>query len=108
MLAWLNSHPSRWKTFIANRTSEILEFMTASQWHYIRSKSNPADIASRGILPQDLINNSLWWNGPIHDDLNFGSKVFKLTNEEMFSINIEKRNERCFLTKSETNHIITK
>lgn len=27
VLAWLNSHPSRWKTFVANRVSDILNVL---------------------------------------------------------------------------------
>ena len=28
------------------------------------SEDNPADIGTRGSLPQDLISNNLWWHGP--------------------------------------------
>nr|XP_026498604.1 uncharacterized protein LOC113402535 [Vanessa tameamea]XP_026498685.1 uncharacterized protein LOC113402600 [Vanessa tameamea]XP_026500528.1 uncharacterized protein LOC113404014 [Vanessa tameamea] len=49
VLAWINDHPSRWKTFVANRTSEILTNMKASQWFHVSTKDNPADCASRGI-----------------------------------------------------------
>ena len=35
-----------------------------NQWHYVETKSNPADIASRGAGAQELIDNPLWWNGP--------------------------------------------
>ncbi|KAL0852558.1 hypothetical protein ABMA27_016977 [Loxostege sticticalis] len=31
VLAWLNSHPSKWKNFVANRTSEILTNMNSAQ-----------------------------------------------------------------------------
>ncbi|XP_052747995.1 uncharacterized protein LOC128200049 [Galleria mellonella] len=64
VLSWLNDHPSRWKTFIANRTSEILDRLDTSQWSHVSSKENPADCASRGITPTALLENSLWMNGP--------------------------------------------
>ena len=35
-----------------------------SIWHHVPSTSNPADCASRGILPMELLNHSLWWEGP--------------------------------------------
>lgn len=71
VLAWLNAHPSKWKTYVANRTSQILEWMKASQWHYIDTKMNPADCASRGLLPSELITHNLWLHGPSPTDLSF-------------------------------------
>lgn len=41
VLAWLSDHPSRWKTFVANRTSEILNILDSSQWSYVSSQDNP-------------------------------------------------------------------
>ncbi|XP_045541390.1 uncharacterized protein LOC123722864 [Papilio machaon] len=64
VLAWLSDHPSRWKTFVANRTSEILTALDSTQWHYVDTKNNPADIASRGTTPTSLLNASLWKHGP--------------------------------------------
>ncbi|XP_045535769.1 uncharacterized protein LOC123721327 [Papilio machaon] len=64
VLAWLSDHPSRWKTFVANRTSEILTALDSTQWHYVDTKNNPADIASRGTTPTSLLNDSLWKHGP--------------------------------------------
>lgn len=64
VLAWLQNHPSHWKTFIANRVSEIHSTLDASAWNHVSSKDNSADCASRGILPNQLIDHPLWWNGP--------------------------------------------
>lgn len=64
VLAWLNSHPSRWKTFIANRITTIMQSIEPQQWSHVSSKSNPADVASRGLSPTELVKTSLWWNGP--------------------------------------------
>lgn len=64
VLAWLQSSPSRWKTFVANRTTEILSIIPAHKWHHVSGKENPADYASRGQCPSKLINNRLWWDGP--------------------------------------------
>ncbi|KAJ8724347.1 hypothetical protein PYW08_015821 [Mythimna loreyi] len=63
-LAWLNNHPSRWKTFVANRTSEILNVMSSSQWHHVATSENPADCASRGLMPSTFIQNTPWFSGP--------------------------------------------
>jgi hypothetical protein len=64
VLAWLNKHPSNWKTFVANRVSEILTTMDASQWSHVPTKENPADCASRGIRPAELNEYNLWKFGP--------------------------------------------
>lgn len=64
VLAWLNSHPSRWKTFVANRVSEILTTLDSEQFAHVSSKANPADCASRGIQPSLLSENKLWFEGP--------------------------------------------
>ncbi|XP_043461792.1 uncharacterized protein LOC122506254 [Leptopilina heterotoma] len=64
VLSWLQGHPSRWKPFVANRVSEIHSLSENSQWKHVPSKDNPADCATRGYSVKDLLNSSLWWNGP--------------------------------------------
>lgn len=64
VLAWLRSHPSRWKAFVANRVSRILDAIPEARWNHVVSEDNPADVVARGQLPSALINNSLWWAGP--------------------------------------------
>ncbi|GFV18882.1 integrase catalytic domain-containing protein [Trichonephila clavipes] len=63
-LSWLSGHPRQWKTFVANRTSEIIEVLPTKHWRHVPSKENPADIASRGIDPKCLPDCKLWWQGP--------------------------------------------
>ena len=63
-LAWIQGQPNRWKTFIANRTSEIQALTHVDSWRHVVSPDNPADIISRGTSPDKLINSSLWWVGP--------------------------------------------
>jgi hypothetical protein len=64
VLGWLRSSPHRWKTFVSNRVAYIQEKISPASWHYIRSSDNPADCASPGLLPAELKNHPLWWNGP--------------------------------------------
>ncbi|GFX88959.1 hypothetical protein TNCV_2852591 [Trichonephila clavipes] len=64
VLSWLSSPPRKWKTFVANRTSEIMEVLPTKHWRHVPSKENPADIASRGIDPKCLPDCKLWWQGP--------------------------------------------
>lgn len=64
VLSWLSKPPCVWMTFVANRISRIIEITDPINWHHVDSEYNPADLASRGVLPQDLIGNVLWWHGP--------------------------------------------
>lgn len=64
VLAWINGEPKRWKTFIANRVSKIQQYVEPSNCHHVISAENPADCASRGIFPHELLQHPLWWNGP--------------------------------------------
>ncbi|XP_043496414.1 uncharacterized protein LOC122520389 [Polistes fuscatus] len=64
VLAWLTKPSYNWKTFVANRVSEIQSIKAGSVWKHVQSHENPADIVSRGIRPIELIENKLWWNGP--------------------------------------------
>ena len=48
---------------MANRVGTIQSLTTVSQWSHVSGKDNPADLASRGCLPSDLVN-SIWFQGP--------------------------------------------
>lgn len=63
-ISWIRGQPSRWKTYVGNRTNEIREKMAPENWRYVPTNTNPADLASRGLFPSELMNNKLWWNGP--------------------------------------------
>lgn len=64
VLSWLAKPPCTWDTFVANRTSRILELVPDANWRYVSTHENPADLGTRGCKPQDLVNNTLWWQGP--------------------------------------------
>ncbi|XP_044573273.1 uncharacterized protein LOC123257597 [Drosophila ananassae] len=64
VLSWLSYLPAQLKTFVGNRTSEILETIPKHAWRHVDSKSNPADCASRGLGVFELIDFQLWWKGP--------------------------------------------
>lgn len=63
-LAWINGAPTRWKTFVANRVSEIQSLTESSDWYHINTHENPADLISRGESCNSLSNSDLWWYGP--------------------------------------------
>ncbi|GFS48734.1 integrase catalytic domain-containing protein [Trichonephila clavipes] len=57
------SEKAELKTFVANRVSKIHQLSSRDQWHHIASEQNPADVLSRGLLPEELSDDSLWWHG---------------------------------------------
>ncbi|UYV72368.1 hypothetical protein LAZ67_9002823 [Cordylochernes scorpioides] len=63
-LSWIKSDPSRWKTFIHNRVVKIQQLSDRNSWRHVSGKDNPADCASRGIMPAALSGHTLWWQGP--------------------------------------------
>ena len=64
VLSWLDGSPKRYRTFLGNRISTILQDLTPATWHHMPSHENPADCASPGMLPGEHLSHSLWWNGP--------------------------------------------
>ena len=62
VIAWLDGSPKRYKTFVGNRISTIIQLVPSESWHHVRTEQNPADCASRGISPQELLDHSMWWN----------------------------------------------
>lgn len=63
-LAWIKAEPGRWKTFVANRVSEIQSLSNINEWYHVKSEENPADMLSRGINPKSINESELWWQGP--------------------------------------------
>ena len=74
VLRFINNTKSRFKVFVANRLSIIHEFTTPSQWQYVKTEDNPADLASRGVLPDDLKRLQFWLDGPdflLHSNITY-------------------------------------
>ena len=59
-LARLNALPLNWTIFIANRVSDLQDIIAPSNWRHVPSPLNPADITSRGINADKLIDDELW------------------------------------------------
>ena len=64
VLSWLAKPSGTWNTFVANRISTITQIIDPKYWFHVISEENPADLASRGVYPQSLVDNDLWWHGP--------------------------------------------
>lgn len=61
---WLQSSPQRWKTFVANRVSSVQQSTLGCHWRHVPGVQNHADSISRECSVEELIGNSLWWQGP--------------------------------------------
>ncbi|GFX71493.1 integrase catalytic domain-containing protein [Trichonephila clavipes] len=63
VLAWVGSHASRWKTFVAKKVAKLQTLSSATHWHHINGSANPADLATRGVSSLTLLT-SIWLCGP--------------------------------------------
>ncbi|KAK9754938.1 Pao retrotransposon peptidase [Popillia japonica] len=94
-LHWIKSSSNKWETYVANRVAEIQTLTNPSDWYYIRSEDNPADLLTGGVLPNKLASSDLWWNGPkwlAEANINF-------TEQEITSINETTLEERASETE---------
>ncbi|ENN74461.1 hypothetical protein YQE_08953, partial [Dendroctonus ponderosae] len=53
--------PHLLKMYVANRVSQIQSLSEPSNWRYVNSDNNPADLLTKGIAPVTLLNNQLWF-----------------------------------------------
>lgn len=63
-LAWIQTPAYRLKTYVANRVSQIQEWISTEHWSHLLASHNPADCATRTIFPSALLTHPLWWSGP--------------------------------------------
>ncbi|CAK1597420.1 unnamed protein product [Parnassius mnemosyne] len=102
VLAWLRSSPHEWKTFVSNRITEIISNIPYCRWRHVPSADNPADAASRGMLPANFLHHSIWFRGPHFlkkDEATW--PVFKATQTQEEKRNIAIVSNPC--TSSSTN-----
>ncbi|XP_055928642.1 uncharacterized protein LOC129959774 [Argiope bruennichi] len=93
VLSWIRNDTNRWKTFVCNRVTEILQYTFPSQWRHCPGTQNPADHLSRGVFPAELPYLETLWNGPSWLAQISGTWPVQniLTNEEKLLMDIEAR-----------------
>ena len=64
VLNWLDGTPRRFKTYVGNRISSIIDLIPPDRWRHIPGVQNPADLSSRGLFPAEMVECELWWKGP--------------------------------------------
>ena len=62
VLHWMKSHKPL-PVFVQNRLKEITSHKDI-KFRYVTTTQNPADLATRGVSTEELVNNQLWWHGP--------------------------------------------
>ncbi|XP_008190090.1 uncharacterized protein LOC103311953 [Acyrthosiphon pisum] len=64
VLSWLLNPHVALKVFVSNRVHHIKTLLPVCKWAHVRSEENPADCASRGLSPAELVKAQLYWSGP--------------------------------------------
>lgn len=63
VFGYLNNQTRRFYVYVANRVQLIGKSTIPEQWKYVPTQKNPADLATRPILADNL-KDSLWYSGP--------------------------------------------
>jgi hypothetical protein len=63
VLGYITNESKRFYVYVANRVQLIRSLSSPDQWRYIESERNPADLATRGVKPNKLMESS-WLQGP--------------------------------------------
>ena len=58
-LAWINSNPGRFSTFIANHVAEGQQKTPPEKWKYVPTEENPADHTTRLVPAKQLSSLSV-------------------------------------------------
>ena len=62
---WVMDEEKLYKPYVQKRLQKIRDVITNhDEWKLVTSKSNPADIATRGLTPYYLANSEMWFYGP--------------------------------------------
>ena len=100
VLAYIANLAKRFHVFVANQIQKIKDYWTIDHWSHVKSENNPADIASRGLKADQLINCTLWFKGPdfLWSDQLPESSLFP----EIEETNPELKKTRTFATSTKT------
>ncbi|XP_068158256.1 uncharacterized protein [Drosophila tropicalis] len=61
VLKWLRMDPRKFQQFVMHRVGEILEFTNVSQWNWVPTNLNPADLATK---THNANKHETWLHGP--------------------------------------------
>jgi len=91
-LAWLRTPPARLMTFCKNRVCFIKKIIPASQWSYVATHLNPADVATRPKSVESLLTGKegdLWFSPSIYLEENaLQPGIIEMSNEDTYQIEL--------------------
>ena len=64
VICWIQGQSRRYKTFVANRISEIHQKSNPRQWRHVPTDLNCANDATRGLHAKDLFTDHRWFSRP--------------------------------------------
>ena len=93
-LSWIRGQPHQWKTFVANRVTEIQQLTDISCWRHCPGVKNPADLTTRGVTAAELMTSDCWLEGPkeLFLDVEGFSHTEKISEEESKIVVTEQKN----------------
>lgn len=85
VLQWLRMDPRKFQQFVMHRVGEILESTVITQWRWVPSKMNLADLSTKIQTQWDV---SSWFSGPkfLYEDKSewpFSANLGDCSNEEL-------------------------
>ena len=62
VLGYIRNDCRRYRTYVGNRKRKINAYTPKKAWKRVKSSENPADVASRGVSPDEQGKVDLWFN----------------------------------------------
>ena len=81
VLGYIANEAKRFHVFVANRIQFIRDHSDPAQWHFVGTKSNPADLVSRGLSAKELVASKMWQQGP--EFLHYQSYIIEESEPEV-------------------------
>ena len=61
VLGWMKTLLGKLISYVFHRVQNTINRIPFSNWRYVNTNHNPADLVSRVISPEDLLQNNVWW-----------------------------------------------
>ena len=101
VLCYIKNDARRFHTYVGNRWQHIRDRSEPGQWYHVPGNENPADKASRGLTPKELVQDEQWLRGPhflwnVKTTFSNSESIRKLQPDDE-----EVKNEQAFVLVSE-------